>query len=290
MPSKPTRKASMQYRKSIAKMTAKRRKKSKGRKMYKPLKKRKRRGDSENLNVRSVAQDFWISNPVTTDWIGTQFNPNVGQGDTKDGYVNLSNTLTGNGWVNTECNVLSTSTRDKYATLYKYYKVNYFWFKYTPAITQGTAFTLTSQGSTTASSAVNGQITFAVIRDVADRDIMTNSAEGNKKLRGRKNGKTVDMYKKCFIKYKPSSQIVYETGVFDKQRIEYNLSFPTTEAANYGKNTIACSMEVPKQCGIEQLTANPFDGTNYPAELNSVCIGSYTMGASITFFGKKGQE
>ncbi len=259
------------------------------------MKKRKSRkkGDSETLTIRSVAQDFWISNPGNTDWVGAQLYPLIGPTSSKslDGFVNLSNTLTGNGWsTNTDCLVMSEATRIKYASLYKYYKVNYIWLKYQPAITQGTAFTFSGSGTEPSGSAVTGQITFAVIRDISDRDTMTNSAEGNKKLRGRKNAKTVNMYKPCFIKYIPSRQITYETGDIDKTRIEYKQTFPTDDFASFFYNTVAVSMEVPKQCGIQQLSTNPFDGTNFPAELNSVCIGNYVMGCSVTFFGKKGQE
>jgi len=282
-------------RKASAAMRAalKRKKTTKSGKRKKRMKKRRsKRRDSETLSIRSVAQDFWISNPGNTDFVGAQLYPLIGPTSSVglDGFVNLSNTLTGNGWTNTDCLVMSDQTRTKYASLYKYYKVNYIWLKYQPAITQGTAFTFDGSGAEVSGSAVTGQITFAVIRDVSDRDTMTNSAEGNKKLRARKNAKTVNMYKPCFIKYIPSEQVTYETGAIDKTRIEYKQSYPTDDFANFKSNTVAVSMEVPKQCGIQQLSTNPFDGTNFPAELNSVCIGNYVMGCSVTFFGKKGQE
>lgn len=274
--------------------TSKKAKVRKSKRKMRVKKRRYRKGESETLNVRSIAQDFWLTNPVNTDFVGTLFQPWVGKNSESeiDSYANLTNSLIGSGWAFSDCNILTTETRDKYAVLYKYYKVNYFWFKYSPAMTGGTPFALDSSGSEKTSSAVNGQITFCTIRDVQDRDNMTNSAVGNKKLRARKNAKTVSMYKPCFIKFKPSAQITYDTGdtTLDKQRIEYNQSWKTNQFADYSFNQIACSMELPKACGIQQLSVNPFDGTNFPAEGNSVIIGSYTMGASVTFFGKKGQE
>jgi len=239
---------------------------------------------SATLTLKSYPQDVWFDNTSTTDVIGCKIQPKFTTGST-DGYVKLSNSTIPGEYTEAKINMMKPIEFDKYASLYNYYKVKRIWFKYVPAIKN-----LNVQYDSTLSTPT-GIMNYYVSRNTNTDLITPNTYDGQAMLRTHTRCRSKNFVLPHFGSYVPSRQITYdvvEPG--DRNITEYSPGFKTSESFNLNGNYLYMFMEVPKLCGIQQSEFNPDEGTNWPAELQSVCVGSFVMGCDLTFYGKKGYQ
>nr|AGG39828.1 hypothetical protein [Diporeia sp. associated circular virus] len=247
-------------------------------------------GPSRSITVkfRSTPQDIWLNNPSVpaTDYICGAAAVKCGNDNTIDNYQLLTNYATGSGFQagNTRNVVIYNQTeKDKYDLLFERCILLGMWFKYTPALTEGS---IIANATSESGSGVNGRICFMATNDFTkDAERYPATGPGLQKLMSHKQSTTVDLYKKYFKRFKPLDKVNYTVT----PSVGGEVTFKTP--IRYDGNSFILDnikmmmmMEVPKICGLEQSTFSPGDGTNFPAEGNSVCIGSVEMGCTVKWY------
>jgi len=267
-------------------VTRRRTKKSKAApkmRMYRPV---RYKLPSHTVHYKSNVMDLWIGNTVVNDIIGCYIEPKIGgqQGGT-DTYAYLTNQTSGSGWTSSICGLVSKERIDLIKQLYRYGKVTKMWFKYTPGLTGGDVSTVQQAP---VSGGVTGVINYCVGRNSEFPVTYPLTTEGLASFKSKANSVAIDMYKPYFTSWRPSKyQQFTMTSGGNTSRITRNCANNIVDntAIVVDLNRMYLAMEVPKVCGLEQLSTSPFDGTNFPQEGNVVIIGSVAMGCTVTYYG-----